>query len=457
SDKNLGPNIDNTGTDHWFPDSGIIYAAREDAVREDNILRPRGISGSLEDAWSTCGHNATFETTSGPSNSKCRMEADPNKLQDPPLNPNNLISPKSVDYYPDPDRRPHGFRVRNGMRLDRTSANPRGLSLVSDQPIYVQGDFNLHQTYTCNGNSSCQLEEFKTKLNSSDYSNFYTRNDLDVRFARPGTDLWRTSELLADAVTIISNNFCDGSIEDTFDTAGQGSGAQITSDKNAEYACSGNSRRTSYLDQNRPAPDNAISAPPEWKNPQWKHENPDDVTSPVLISRNGHPVIADGREYSKDEYSKNEFYEFKDSKPLIREKEQQVNAIIISGLVPSRKNQSYGGLHNFPRFISQWPTLHIAGSLLQLNFSNYATAPFDQSAWETDENPGNSEQIKYYGAPNRRWGYDVGLQYVPAGPIAQRFVTVQHVRSEFYSEPAANDPYMVNLCRQIAANPDSDC
>ncbi|MEB3233105.1 MAG: hypothetical protein VKJ64_19020, partial [Leptolyngbyaceae bacterium] len=42
SDKNLGPNIDNTGTDHWFPDSGIIYAAREDAVREDNILRPRG-------------------------------------------------------------------------------------------------------------------------------------------------------------------------------------------------------------------------------------------------------------------------------------------------------------------------------------------------------------------------------------------------------------------------------
>ncbi|MGK7891053.1 MAG: hormogonium polysaccharide biosynthesis protein HpsA [Leptolyngbyaceae cyanobacterium] len=458
SNKNLGKNVDDTGIDHWFPDSGIVYAAREDAVREDSILRPHGVSGTPEEAWATCGHNATFEKTSGPSNSKCRMEADPNKLQDPPLNPKNMISPKSVDYYPDPDRRPHGFRIRNGTRLDRSSTNPRGLSLISDQPVYIQGNFNLHQTYTCNNSESCRLEEFKTKLNSSNYSNFYKRSDLDVRFARPKTDLWRTSEFLADAVTITSQKFCDGSIEDTFNTAGQSSNAKVTSSKNSEYKCSGNSQRTSYLNQNRPKPRNNNSTPPEWKTPQWKHEDPDDVTSPVLVSRNGHPVIADGREYSKAEYANNDFYRFRDGKPLINESTQRVNAIIISGLVPSRKDQSYGGLHNFPRFISKWPTLHISGSLLQLNFSNYATAPFDQDAWETDENAsGSREDIKYYSPPNRRWGYDVGLQYVPAGPIAQRFVTVQHIRSEFYSEPASNDPYMVNLCRQIADDPDSDC
>ncbi|NEQ98363.1 MAG: hypothetical protein F6K30_16865 [Cyanothece sp. SIO2G6] len=458
STENLGQNIENTGADHWFPDSGIIYAAREDAMREDSILRPRGVSGSLEDTWKTCGHNATFETISGPSNSQCRMDADPDKLQDPPINPTNMISPKSVDYYPDPDRRPHGFRVRNGTRLDRASSNPRGLSLISDQPVYIQDNFNLHQTYSCNGGESCRLEEFKTKLNSGNYKNFYTRNNLDVRFARPQTDLWRTSEFLADAVTLTSKNFCDGSIEDTFNTADQGSSAKISADKNAEYGCSGNGQRTSYLNQNRPKPHSNNSAPPEWKNPQWRHEDPDDITSPILISRNGNPVIADGREYSKAEYSNNDFYRFRDGKPLINEATQRVNAIIISGLVPSRKDQSYGGLHNFPRFISKWPTLHIAGSLLQLNFSNYATAPFDQDAWETDENAnGSREDIEYYSPPNRRWGYDVGLQYVPAGPIAQRFVSVQHIRSEFYSEPAANDPYMVNLCRQIADNPDRDC
>ena len=41
--------------DVWLPNSGIIYAFREDAVREDAITRP---APSVE--WSTCSTEAAF-------------------------------------------------------------------------------------------------------------------------------------------------------------------------------------------------------------------------------------------------------------------------------------------------------------------------------------------------------------------------------------------------------------
>ena len=134
-----------------------------------------------------------------------------------------------------------------------------------------------------------------------------------------------------------------------------------------------------------------------------------------------------------------------------------------------RTNQGYGGLHNFPRFISQWTSsnfsnqraLNISGAFFQLNYSNYATGPFDQDAFETSQQPSSNTFIPYYYPPKRLWGYDVGLQYAQAGPIAQRFVSASALRSEFYSEPAANDPYMSNLCRaMVTANggdPDTAC
>jgi len=125
--------------------------------------------------------------------------------------------------------------------------------------------------------------------------------------------------------------------------------------------------------------------------------------------------------------------------------------------VPSRSGQSYGGLHNFPRFLENWSgrRLFLSGAFLQLNFSTYATAPFDQQNWQPGEaapttGPGPNEWIGYYSPPNRIWGYDVGLQYAPAGPVARRFKASLPARSEFYSEPAANDPYIKNLCRSIS-------
>ncbi|NEQ96947.1 MAG: hypothetical protein F6K30_09515 [Cyanothece sp. SIO2G6] len=424
--------------DYWLPNSGIIYAFREDAVREDEIVRPR------RTVWTNCNQNATYESTSGPNNGDCRVNATvaAEDSTDPPLNATNLISPKVVDYYPDPDRRPFGFRILNGEKIYRTLANPKGISVVSDNPVYIQGSLNLHQTTNCNGSDNCRLEEFTTKLNTGNYNNFYSRNTLEPRFARPATDLWRPTEILADAVSIISDDFCDGSIADGILTAGENNSSTVRSgDEGYEtetvYGCSGNNDRTSFLNQNRPN-----------RSPSgWHRENFYEPTSPIAVSRNGNLIEANNTEYGGS--SNERYYAFTDNKPLIGAQTERVNAMIISGLVPSRAKQGYGGLHNFPRFLSNWKTLHISGAFLQLNFSNYATAPFEQDAWEMHRNPNNGEPIRYYSPPARRWGYDVGLQYAPAGPIASRFVTATAIRSEFYSEPAANDPYMSQLCRAM--------
>ena len=463
-------NLDNQ--DHWLPNSGIIYGFREDGVREDEIVRPN------QTVWDNCDQNATYESTSGPNNATCRVNAtvSAEASTDPPLASDNLISPKAVDYYADPDRRPHGFRLRNGEKIYRTLSNPKGLSMVSDNPVYIQGSLNLHQTTSCNGSDSCRLEEFTTKLNTANYSNFYSRNTLDDKFARPDKDLWRPTEILADAITIISDDFCDGSIEDGIITASEASGSTLTAGDNeyntgTVYGCNGNENRTSFLDQNRPDrnppafdasgyPGNQVIATQYGTGTvRWHHENPYDDTSPIAVSRDGNLIEANNSEYGGG--STERYYPFTNDKPQIDAQTERVNAIIISGTVPSRPQQGYGGLHNFPRFISDWGTLHISGAFLQLNFSNYATAPFEQDAWEMHENPTNSQAIKYYGPPTRRWGYDVALQYAPAGPIASRFVSATAIRSEFYTEPPADDPYMVPLCRAIASengeNPNERC
>jgi hypothetical protein len=448
--------------DYWLPTSGIIYAFREDAVSENSIVRPSSGSGTMEGTGT----------------------AEAKDAKDPPLSPPYSISPKPVDYYPDPDRRPHGFRLRQGIELwrgnalARTGDNGRGLSFISDNPVYIQGDFNLHR----NAARTRFLEEFQTPL-TANLGNFYTRSDIDTNFAALTTDQWRPTEILADSVTILSDNFCDGSVEDGIITAGQAtpSGADLstrlgrerTGETGAVYGCqigTGTTAEanvlTSYLNQNRPTKDYAntstFGGAGSTAQGRWLRANPYDSGSPIVISRSGNPINFRGN--PNDEYgaNANEGYSLTTAtRPLSdAPDETRVNAIIISGILPSRLNQSYGGMHNFPRLLENWTgkRLYIAGSFLQLNFSNYATGPFDQDAFEVgsatlpDNPPGaGGEVIKYYDPPTRVWGYDVGLQYAPAGPIAQRFVTFASIRSEFYDEPPANDPYISNLCRAINA------
>lgn len=459
------------GTDRWLPNAGIIYAYREDAVSELSVVRP------TQGDWPTCNTEGSLRTTAS-----CQMNTAVSAVlsQDPPLNAANGITPKPVDYFPDPDRRPHGFRLRQGAILTRPLDNGRGLSFISDNPVYIQGNFNLHQT-----SDGLRLEEFQTLLSyftagndNGRYQNFYGRTlaDIDTRFARPTTDQWRPSEVLSDAIHILSDNFCDGSIQDAFLTAGTGATATLANATppmtSTPYGCLGNANRSSYLSAGRPKDNSATTLPvpdPTYRETvRWTRTNPADsaVTfattgvvipfvegdSPIIVSKQGNPLRATNSDYTGD------YYTFAENKSLtLALADTRVNAIIISGLVPSRPGQSYGGLHNFPRFLESWRTqdgadipLFLSGSLLQLSFSGQATGPYDQDAWEVGGTPSSTaENITYYTPPLRRWGYDVGLQYAPAGPIAQRFVTVKSIRSEFYSEPPANDPYIQNLCRAI--------
>lgn len=442
--------------DFWLPKSGIIYAFREDAVSEAHISRPK------KGNWSTCASDAALQAGSLQNDDNCRMRTSDSYDSnfDPPLSPLG-ITPKPVDFFADPDRRPHGFRLRNGVTVRRTGDNGIGLSFITDNPAYVQGPFNLHQSFgATDTEGGTGLEEFVTpaqRLDTATFSNFYTRDTLDsTQFSIQTADQWRPSEVLADAVTPLSINFCDGSIEDSFMTAGNGSYVNVSQ----RYGCSNSGNETSYGNQPRLtgsviAAQNSIKwlrsnvVDSLWPATVTGSDKPVEGESPIFIHPHGNPMtITPPGEYLGA-------YDAIDStrKLIDGDDGTQMNMIMISGIVPSRAGQAYGGLHNFPRFLENWGSkkLFLSGAFLQLNFSTYATAPFDQENWQIgDSAPStSSESIKYYSPPNRIWGYDVGLQYAPAGPVARRFKASLPARSEFYSEPAATDPYIRNLCRSI--------
>lgn len=506
----------------WLPLSGIVYAFREDAVREDAISRP------------SC------------TGTDCKMNLrDPANPVDPPIKSNGK-SIKTIDEYPDPDRRVHGFRLRNGVQLMRNRSfegvivdavdNNRGLSLFTDQPTYIEGDFNLHQD-GADDTLGTRLEEFDVPLpNSATYNpnQFYsTRAKRDSRFAAPNTDRWRPTEILADSISFLSDNFCDGTISDMFvqfipnsirNSGFTGSSypvpdfdsasfSQMSSDRSYYHqpnrglfdpGCQ-SARFTSFHNQNRPSANlgrkidgtrdsgwdwvrensryNA-TAPRRSSSNDYSDGNWVDFAAPVKISRAGQPLVARPRDTTgaprdpkdsslpeltpvqnstpkRDELLPPVPYNVAFSNPyfrygtdssgraLIPAAASRINSIIVSGISPSRLKQGYGGLQNFPRFLESWDktALNFAGSFIQLQYTNYATAPFELENLEpSDTTNVDRENIAYYVPPNRFWGYDVGLQFSAAGPAASRFVSPSSSRSEFYVEPPANDPYITSLC-----------
>ena len=168
-----------TPQEYLIPNSGIIYATRDDALPD--LSYPAGI---------TATDTATQRQT----------KQDTQKSQSP------------VDYKLDPTRRPNAIMLINGNPIWRVQTYrdaEKGLILASNLPVYIKGDFNKHTK-----------EEFNTAL-ASDLSNFYSRgatsSDFNPNFAcRTGDprlpncttgDDWRPASVLSDAVTLLSNNF----------------------------------------------------------------------------------------------------------------------------------------------------------------------------------------------------------------------------------------------------------
>ncbi|MEM6450283.1 MAG: hormogonium polysaccharide biosynthesis protein HpsA [Cyanobacteria bacterium P01_D01_bin.105] len=482
-------------TDYWVSDdkesvSGVLYAAREDAVREDSIVRPTA------DTWANC--DSLTELVS----SACRMDTSSTTPEDPPLSRRSDgtfvgISLKPIDFAPDPDRRPYGFRLNadlgtNNGDLSNNFARDWGFTFVSDNAAYVKGEFNPHTT-----NGTDTIEEFDETLldGSVDYgADFYdARTTLNTdQFATDTADRWRVAEILADAVSILSPEFVDGSVEEGFI---RGLGETSTEFTNAF----GNASVTSFHNQQRPLQNSSgrfgfagkwlriDGIYPSYDGTGWTRSGSTGGPSyavPIWVGRNGESRLQDEKSSGRffrtfDDAEGNSFFDANtqaytagdvvsgndfqqpsersgNGADLIRVTPAlapRVNTTIISGLVPSRRGQGYGGLHNFPRFQERWEqddnngtALYIQGSFLQLNFSTASTGPFDADSWDPGQTGSTSSQnIGYYDPPDRRWGYDVALQYVTAGPIAQRFVTIQRPRSEHYREIPIEDPYVTNL------------
>jgi hypothetical protein len=457
---------DNNVSDYWISDakeslSGLLYAAREDAVREDAIVRP------AVDTWANCNNLTKLMSAACRMNTGSGTGATP---KDPPLSRRTDgslvgISLKPVDFAPDPDRRPYGFRLNaalNGNKGDLSNNKSRnwGFTFVTDNAAYIKGEFNPHTT-----TGADTIEEFTETLLNNDIAyedEFYDlRLNLNTsQFATRTVDRWRVAEILADGISVLSERSVDGSVEEGFIR----NQTQVSTNfKNT--APTPAFSLTSFHNQQRP-----LDGANAWGNAsQWRRINGKvsavaaDQNLPIWVGRNGESETKIGttvKPFNDAESTDFELPDERDEDAIIKVPialAPRVNATFISGIVPSRNNQGYGGLHNFPRLLEDWqpngpdpandPTdLFIQGAFLQLNFSTASTAPFDADAWDPDDAASTTVQrINYYKPAGRRWGYDVALQYTPAGPIAQRFVTLERPRSEHYRELPIEDPYVVNL------------
>lgn len=165
-------------TDYFLPYSGIIYATRDDGLRDEST----------------------------------------------PGSESQLLSP--TDFRLDPTRRPNGIRLINGATLARdpsTNQNKyepkeKGLILATDLPAYIKGAFNIHRTSTT---STTEIEEFTQTETGTPSTPFYDRSTPETKFAcrinRTGCsnvvgegDYWRPATIIADAMTLLSNTFQEG-------------------------------------------------------------------------------------------------------------------------------------------------------------------------------------------------------------------------------------------------------
>jgi hypothetical protein len=164
------------GDEYLLPNSGIIYATRDDAL-PDRSFRLGLAAGGIDESSSA---------TVSPTDSRL-----------------------------DPTRKPNGILLVKGEKLGRVPGSSatvadvvmeKGLTLASNLPVYIKDEFNLH---------SDKVEEFQQLL---DWTTFYDRKDLNKNFAcRPNdprlggncttADTWRPANILSDSITLLSKNY----------------------------------------------------------------------------------------------------------------------------------------------------------------------------------------------------------------------------------------------------------
>ncbi|MEH2090067.1 hormogonium polysaccharide biosynthesis protein HpsA [Nostoc sp.] len=153
------------------------------------------------------------------------------------------------------------------------------------------------------------------------------------------------------------------------------------------------------------------------------------------------------------------------------------NATFVVGNSPSRTDEISSGLQNFVRFLENWDTrtAKISGSFIQLKRSSFSTAPiapiftnrqssatatkdynlsiFDYSL-DTYPTRNASGLLPFYAAPNRKWGFDVGLLSEQPDLFAQRFTAPPTGRpNEFFREVGRDDTWVKTLlCAGEASN-----
>lgn len=211
--KGVGGSTPGPSPEYLLPDSGIIYATRNDALRDLSALWTGTPVTSAADEQEALGQR---------------------QIQSP------------VDFQLDPTRRPSAIMLINGSVLARGGApnaapsntydlvSPegaeKGLILATNLPAYIRADdndsnsslavegFNLHQSPS----GATVIEEFDDLILADQNptwsrDDFYGRTSLDSNFAcragdtrincTGGGDLWRSATVLADSVTLLSNNF----------------------------------------------------------------------------------------------------------------------------------------------------------------------------------------------------------------------------------------------------------
>lgn len=185
-------NTINAGVDEYLlPNSGVIYATRDDALPDVSSVD------------------------------------DPTSDINTPSQKDLLVS--SSDFKLDPSRRPNGIRLINGaslVRKDDTNTYrdvERGLILATNLPVYIRSQrlsgglegFNLHKNP--DPSSTTLIEEFTKQLITG--TDFYSRSNTsgdpgfdksfacrqDQRGCSGNGDQWRASTIIADSISLQSS------------------------------------------------------------------------------------------------------------------------------------------------------------------------------------------------------------------------------------------------------------